>query len=63
MKRNHGFSRTVPVIRDEYVITIGPQGHVMCCDPVTGDLKWGIDMAKAVLRRKSLSGIPGSVLA
>lgn len=46
MKRNHGFSRTVPVIRDEYVITIGPQGHVMCCDPVTGDLKWGIDMQK-----------------
>ena len=38
--------RTVPVIRDEYVITIGPQGHVMCCDPVTGDLKWGIDMQK-----------------
>ena len=46
MKRNHGFSRTVPVIRDGYVITIGPQGHVMCCDPVTGDLKWGIDMQK-----------------
>lgn len=46
MKRNHGFSRTIPVIRDEYIITIGPQGHVMCCDPVTGDLKWTMDMQK-----------------
>lgn len=46
MKRNHGFSRTVPAIRDEYIITIGPQGHVMCCDPVTGDLKWTLDMQK-----------------
>lgn len=62
MKRNHGFSRTVPVIRDEYVITIGPQGHVMCCDPVTGDLN-GVLICKSSLRRKSLSGIPGSVLA
>ena len=57
-----GFSRTVPVIRDEYVITIGPQGHVMCCDPVTGDLN-GVLICKSSLRRKSLSGIPGSVLA
>ena len=44
MKRNHGFSRTVPVVAETYIITIGPQGHVMCCDPVTGDLKWALDM-------------------
>jgi len=44
MKRNHGFSRTVPVVTEKFVITIGPQGHVMCCDPVTGDLKWAINM-------------------
>ena len=46
MKRNHGFSRTAPVINDKYIITIGPQGHVMCCDPVSGDLKWNLDMQK-----------------
>ncbi len=46
IKRNHGFSRTVPVIGDDYIITIGPQGHVMCCDPVTGDLLWTLDMQK-----------------
>ena len=44
------------------MITIGPQGHVMCCDPVTGDLKWGIDMQKQ-FKTEVLSGIPGSVLA
>ncbi len=44
IKRNHGFSRTVPAVGDDYIITIGPQGHVMCCDPLTGDLKWSLDM-------------------
>jgi len=46
LKRNHGFSRTVPFISESCIITIGPQGHVMCCNPVTGDLKWSIDMLK-----------------
>ena len=46
IKRNHGFSRTVPVISDDYIITIGPEGHVMCCDPITGDMKWSLDMQK-----------------
>ena len=46
MRRNHGFSRTVPVIGEGYIITIGPMGHVMCCDPETGDLLWAIDMQK-----------------
>jgi len=46
MKRNHGFSRTVPVINDKYIITFGPEAHVMCCDPVTGDLKWTLDVKK-----------------
>ncbi|KAA6322033.1 hypothetical protein EZS27_028388 [termite gut metagenome] len=46
MKRNHGFSRTAPAISDNYVITIGPQGHIMCCNPASGDLKWSLDMQK-----------------
>ncbi|MDH6358474.1 PQQ-binding-like beta-propeller repeat protein [Parabacteroides sp. PF5-9] len=46
IKRNHGFSRTVPAIGDDYIITIGPEGHVMCCDPITGDMKWALDMQK-----------------
>jgi outer membrane protein assembly factor BamB len=46
MKRNHGFSRTAPVVTDKHVITIGPQAHVMCCDPITGELKWTLDVKK-----------------
>ena len=32
MKRNHGFSRTIPAVVGQSVITIGPDGDVMCCD-------------------------------
>jgi len=46
MKRNHGFSRTVPAIGEGYIIAIGPKGHVMCCDPITGGMKWSMDMQK-----------------
>lgn len=46
IKRNHGFSRTIPAIGDDFIITIGPEGHVMCCDPITGDMKWSLDMQK-----------------
>ena len=30
MKRNHGFSRTIPAISQGMIVTIGPEGHVMC---------------------------------
>jgi len=46
IKRNHGMSRTIPAITDNYIITIGPRGHVMCCNPATGDFLWGIDLVK-----------------
>ena len=29
MKRNQGFSRTIPVVGEDYVVTVGPQSHVM----------------------------------
>lgn len=46
IKRNHGFSRTIPTICNSSVITIGPEGHVMCCDKISGQLRWSIDMKK-----------------
>ena len=46
MKRNHGFSRTIPAIIGQSVVTIGPEGHVMCCDKTTGQMRWSIDMKK-----------------
>jgi outer membrane protein assembly factor BamB len=46
MKRNHGFSRTVPHVDEKYIVTIGPKGHVMCLDTPTGKLLWTLDTEK-----------------
>lgn len=46
VKRNHGMSRTVPAVTENYVLTIGPRCHVMCTDRETGDFLWGIDIEK-----------------
>jgi outer membrane protein assembly factor BamB len=53
-KRNHGYSRTIPAVTDKYVVTIGPRSHVMCVDPMNGNLLWTIDLEKEY-------GIPGKV--
>jgi outer membrane protein assembly factor BamB len=46
VKRNHGMSRTIPAITDKYIVTIGPRCQVMCANPQTGELLWGIDLVK-----------------
>lgn len=46
IKRNHGFSRTVPAVTDQYLVTIGPMCHVFCLDALTGEEKWKIDLVK-----------------
>ncbi|MBN1907739.1 MAG: PQQ-binding-like beta-propeller repeat protein, partial [Deltaproteobacteria bacterium] len=46
IKRNHGMSRTVPVIAGDSVITFGPKCHVVCLDAVTGELRWKRDLVK-----------------
>ena len=43
-KANHGVSRTVPAVTEDYVVTVGPRCHTLCVDRKTGDFKWGIDM-------------------
>lgn len=53
LKRNHGYSRTVPAVTEKYLVTVGPRSHVMCLDPISGDLLWTIDMEKEF-------GVPGS---
>ncbi len=53
-KRNHGYSRTIPAVTGKYVVTIGPRSHVMCVDPVNGNLLWSVDLEKEY-------GIPGTV--
>ncbi|WP_299577820.1 PQQ-binding-like beta-propeller repeat protein [uncultured Sunxiuqinia sp.] len=46
VKRNHGMSRTVPTVTEDYVVSIGPRCHVMCVERKSGDLVWGLDMVK-----------------
>jgi outer membrane protein assembly factor BamB len=46
IRRNHGMSRTVPAVTEDYILTIGPRGHVMCLERETGDMLWGIDLEK-----------------
>ena len=46
VKRNHGMSRTVPAVTEEYILTMGPRCHVMCLSRATGDFIWGIDVEK-----------------
>lgn len=46
VKRNHGMSRTIPAVTEEYIVTIGPKCHVMCLDRETGNFRWGLDIVQ-----------------
>lgn len=46
LKRNHGYSRTIPAVTDKYIVSIGPKSHVMCLNPLNGNLLWTIDLEK-----------------
>jgi outer membrane protein assembly factor BamB len=52
LKRNHGYSRTIPAVTDKYIVSIGPRCHVMCLNPINGNMLWSIDLEKEY-------GIPG----
>jgi outer membrane protein assembly factor BamB len=46
VKRNHGMSRTMPAVSEKLVVTMGPKCHVACLKPITGELRWGIDLVR-----------------
>jgi len=46
VKRNHGMSRTVVAVNDDYVVALGPKCHVHCLDARTGELIWKMDLVK-----------------
>lgn len=46
IRRNHGMSRTVPAVTEEFILTIGPRGHVMCVERESGDFLWGLDIVR-----------------
>lgn len=45
-KRNHGVSRTVPAVTEQFVVTMGPRCFVVCSDRATGDFRWGLDLVR-----------------
>jgi len=45
LKRNHGLSRTIPAVTENYIVTIGPRCQVMCVNRKNGDFLWGLDPA------------------
>ena len=47
IKRNHGMSRTVPAVTDDYLVTIGPRCHVVCLESKTGAFRWGLSLQEA----------------
>ena len=42
IKRNHGMSRTIPAVTEDFILTMGPMCQVMCLDRKTGDFIVGI---------------------
>lgn len=45
-KRDHGMSRTIPAVTEKYVVAIGPKAQVICVDPLTGELKWRLNLVQ-----------------
>ncbi|MCX8157569.1 MAG: PQQ-like beta-propeller repeat protein [Verrucomicrobiae bacterium] len=45
-KRDHGMSRTIPAVTEKYVVAIGPKCQVICVDPLTGELKWQMNLPR-----------------
>jgi outer membrane protein assembly factor BamB len=46
IKRNHGFSRTVPAVAGNHVVTLGPLCDVMCTDANTGKVYWRMNLVQ-----------------
>jgi len=39
-KNNHGITRSVPAVNDDYVVTLGPKAQVYCLNAKTGEFVW-----------------------
>ena len=47
VKRNHGMPRTVPAVTAKFVVAMDPKCNVVCVDPVSGELRWGLSLVSA----------------
>ncbi len=46
IKRNHGMSRTIPAVTEDYILSMGPMCQVMCLERKTANLLWGLDVVR-----------------
>lgn len=46
IKRNHGMTRTVPVVTDKFVVALDSKCNVLCLDAVSGELKWSVSLVR-----------------
>jgi outer membrane protein assembly factor BamB len=46
VKRNHGMSRTVCAVTDEFVVALGPKCDLVCLNAVSGERIWQKDLVR-----------------
>ncbi len=46
IKRNHGMTRTVPAVTDQFVVALDSKCNVFCLDATNGALKWSISLVR-----------------
>ena len=46
IKRNHGMSRTIPAVSEQFAVSLGPKCHVLCVDAISGERRWMIDLVR-----------------
>lgn len=46
IKRNHGMTRTVPVVTEKLVIALDSKCNVFCLDATSGELKWSVSLVR-----------------
>ncbi len=42
----HGYTHTTPAVSADAVVVLGPKNHLMCVDPKSGHLLWGLDLSQ-----------------
>ena len=46
IKRNHGMTRTVPVVTDKFVVALDSKCNVFCLDATSGQLQWTVSLVR-----------------
>lgn len=46
IKRNHGMTRTVPVVTEQFVVALDSKCNVLCLDAASGELKWSVSLVR-----------------